>query len=198
VKTIESSHNPQVGGSSPSWPKFIMEEWRDIVGFPGYKVSSEGEILSSKTGLSRILKKRVNSRGYFYVNLMVGGSKYKSKGIHILVATAFHDKPFWATCTNRKDGNKLNNNSNNLEWTDNKGNMKHAVDTGLMTHEHRRGSNCNFSKLTENKVSEIIALRNETKLSYTKIANRFGVSRSNIIQIMQGKLWKHIARAAVP
>lgn len=46
---------------------------------------------SFKSGKSKILKKRINQGGYYYVNLCKNG-KYKSFCIHRLVGIYFVDK----------------------------------------------------------------------------------------------------------
>ena len=51
--------------------------------------------------------------------------------VHRLVANAFIPNPENKRCINHKDGNKKNNNINNLEWVSYSENMKHAYRTGL-------------------------------------------------------------------
>ena len=68
--------------------------------------------------------------GYAYVNLCAGNIR-KKYYVHRLVATTFlanlDDKPQ----VNHIDGNKLNNNVDNLEWVTAKENKAHALKTGL-------------------------------------------------------------------
>lgn len=102
-----------------------MEVWKDIDGFDGaYQVSNEGRIKSvtRKTtngrGVSeRILKKRVNERGYEYVCLQKNG-KRKSIKVHRAVASAFVENLYGYNQVNHKDEQKTNNNADNLEWCD--------------------------------------------------------------------------------
>lgn len=104
-----------------------MEEiWKDIKGYEGlYEISNLGNVKSSK-----ILKKELCKNGYFRIKLFKNG-KGKRFLIHRLVAIAFipnqDDKPQ----VNHRDGNKQNNNVNNLEWVTSKENNIHAHRAGL-------------------------------------------------------------------
>lgn len=44
---------------------------------------------------------------------------------------AFHPNPENKETVNHKDGNKENNNENNVEWSTRSENVQHAFDTGL-------------------------------------------------------------------
>lgn len=62
-----------------------MEEWRDVPGYEGlYQVNNLGRIKNTKTG--RLLKRRLNDRGYDKVNL-----KGKQYSVARLVALTFQD-----------------------------------------------------------------------------------------------------------
>ena len=88
-----------------------------------YLVSDEGYVLSKRDKTP--LKYSVNHQGYAIVNLMIDG-KRKGVAVHTLVARAFCEGYEDGLTVNHKDGNKLNNNSNNLEWITSYENTQHA------------------------------------------------------------------------
>ncbi len=88
-----------------------MEEFRDFDDF--YEISSLGNVKSKRTG--KILRKSVNGRGRYKVNLCYNGVK-RTVEIHRLVAKVFIPNPNNYPVINHKDENPLNNDVNNLEW----------------------------------------------------------------------------------
>ena len=118
-----------------------MEEWRDIKGFEGlYQISSYGRVKSLERTVwngkgyykksEKIRKGYDNGDGYLYVNLCKEG-KRKQYRINRLVAMAFIPNPNNLPEVNHKDGNKLNNRADNLEWATRSENQKHAYKIGL-------------------------------------------------------------------
>lgn len=118
-----------------------MEYYKPIDGYHGlYEVSTLGNVrrVTRKvshidhfiTIKSRILKPYLGTSGYYTVTLSKEGKRRKFS-VHRLVATTFikahNDKP----CVNHKDGNKLNNEVSNLEWSTYSENNKHAYDSNL-------------------------------------------------------------------
>lgn len=123
----------------------IEEQWKDIVGYEGlYQISNFGRVKSicrlvntkskgketKRHIYEKILKNCINGCGYEYVCLSKKG-KTKKHRIHRLVGEYFIPNPFNKPQLNHIDGNKLNNNINNLEWCNNSENMQHAVKMGL-------------------------------------------------------------------
>jgi Mn-dependent DtxR family transcriptional regulator len=119
----------------------MNKEWRPVLGYEGlYEVSNYGEVKSLTRKRScgkgfyyqeeRILKQTFTTTGYKKVELSKDG-KRKSLKVHRLVAIAFIPNPFNKEEVNHIDGDKINNNVNNLEWVTSSENSIHAIKTGL-------------------------------------------------------------------
>lgn len=120
------------------------EIWVDIEGFEGYyQISNRGNARSLKNnhGTSRI-KMRVPvpcKKGYLYLLRSVGGVASRDS-YHRLVAKHFIPNPEDKQTVNHIDGNKANNDVNNLEWATLGENLTHAYATGLKVHTgHGKG-----------------------------------------------------------
>jgi len=100
--------------SNEIWKSFTFEGKN----YQNYFVSNLGRIKNK----NRILKLRVDNNGYYSVG---------NKAVHIIVATQFINNINNQALVNHKDGNKLNNNIDNLEWVSPQGNSIHAINTGL-------------------------------------------------------------------
>lgn len=86
-----------------------------------YKISMDGFIINAKNG--RIIQ--YYTKGYARVRLALDGLKYKIFQVHRLVALQFIPNPNNYPCVNHKDGNKLNNHVDNLEWCTQQQNVQH-------------------------------------------------------------------------
>ncbi len=90
--------------------------WRSIPDYEGiYNVSSTGLVESIKRSGAKggILSPHIY-KGYYHVHLSKN-NKIKNFGIHRLVCMAFIPTDFSQKVVNHKDGNKKNNNLNNLD-----------------------------------------------------------------------------------
>ena len=126
----------------------MQEIWKDIKGYENlYKVSNLGRVkslkrivkesrLGTKIVPERILKNRINSKGYYHVVLCCNGN-CKSRTIHQLVAEMFlnHKPNGHNIVINHIDFNKLNNKIDNLELTTQRenANQKHIKHSSKYT-----------------------------------------------------------------
>lgn len=115
----------------------MNEVWKDIKGYEKlYQISSLGRVkkLTSSDSIGRIKLTRIMSiqenRGYLKIRLSKNNIR-KNYLIHRLVAIAFISNLEDKIEVNHIDGNKLNNQVDNLEWVTSSENQLHAYKTGL-------------------------------------------------------------------
>lgn len=120
------------------------ERWMPIEGYNlEYYVSDHGRIKSTKPQklkefaiFERIIKTHITWKNYERVTLSYNNVK-KKHYVARLVALAFLGKPPTKKHQiNHKDGNKLNNHVDNLEWVTPKQNIQHAIKNGLRERKH--------------------------------------------------------------
>lgn len=174
-------------------------EWMDVVGFEGsYQISNTGVVKScDRTVLmknavlrrvpGKIMSLHDNSNGYRFVNLVSNG-KRQFFLVHRLVAAAFVHRIDGNEYVNHKNGNKHDNSADNLEWVTRKQNINHAFQLGILSHSGEKNSQ---SKLTEESIAIIRQLRKKGERA-VEIANKFGISRRRIYDIVNLKGWKHV------
>ncbi|WP_166484705.1 NUMOD1 domain-containing DNA-binding protein [Clostridium cuniculi] len=107
----------------------------EIKGFEGrYEIFQDCTIISLLT--NKPICQWKDNVGYLQVKLKKNGKNYY-KRVHRLVAEHFIENPNNLPQVNHIDGDKTNNNINNLEWTNNKANTKHGYDNNLYHSKHR-------------------------------------------------------------
>jgi hypothetical protein len=94
---------------------------------PNYYIFPDGRIYSKNFHI--FMKQFLHINGYYIINI-----NGKNHMVHRLVARYFIPNPENKPLVNHKDGNKLNNNVENLEWVTHQENTQHASDTGLIGH----------------------------------------------------------------
>lgn len=103
------------------------EFWRTVNECPMYDVSNKGRVRNKKT--KRIIKQSIR-RSYYSICVRKGNGK-TTLLVHRMVASAFLPNKQKLPQVNHIDGNKLNNNAENLEWCTSSENIKHAYRLGL-------------------------------------------------------------------
>jgi len=106
--------------------------WKDIPNLEGrYQANKKGQIRSVIFKNLRILKQSINEkRGYCYVAIHKDG-KQTTKSVHRLIALTFLG-PNSELDVNHIDGDRTNNNLNNLEYCTRSENMDNALQRGTI------------------------------------------------------------------
>ena len=166
---------------------------KDIPGYDGlYYATEDGRVFShsrpiySKTGEFRYNKKgrevfgEISIHGYRRVLLSCNG-RIQKHFVHRCVALAFHNNPLGLPFVNHKDGNKMNNHVDNLEWVTAKENTCHAFKTGLS-----RPSPRVLDEETENKILKEYVYKSRA-FGVVSLAKKYGVSKSLVHLIVNGR-----------
>ena len=118
-----------------------QEIWKPINDYEGYyEASNKGHIRSverlvnckngKRLSPATILKPSLGQWGYEQVTLRKEGSK-KTVRVNRIIARTFIPNPNNLPQVNHIDGNKTNNNVENLEWCDASHNMKHCFNNHM-------------------------------------------------------------------
>ena len=164
------------------------EEWRDVVGWERYAVSSFGRVAAYsapyKCGL-RICRRKPqvlrpvqnnNSPHYFKIRLSDGNGRQRSMLVHRLVATAFLPNPDGLPFVNHKDEDYRNNRVENLEWCTQEYNCNYG------THNARMAKTLSETAYQRRPVVQL-SLNGEyikTFLSIKNAADELGIERASI------------------
>ena len=123
---------------------YTDEEWRDVSGYSGYKVSSFGRVCSFKRTREGEIKTQVrNNHGYMCVALRDENYIQHNILVHRLVADAFIPNPDHKETVNHINEDKTDNRVCNLEWATlaeqmNHGTRKHSPVSRLVLDEKGR------------------------------------------------------------
>lgn len=158
-----------------------------------YLAGEDGCIYSQKTGKQMYTVKDKN--GYLIVQLFNSELKKRyTVAVHRLIAKTFLGQKIISTDTiNHIDGNKLNNQPNNLEYTNRSEQMYHAYKLGLK--KPVRNSN---QKLSDEQVIEIqkrYKLGGRGNGSFS-IAKSYNVSETCILNIVNGRTYNWVTEGA--
>ena len=170
----------------------LAEEWKPIVGFEGYDVSSHGRVRSwrHKNGkrskphlLSLITKKLGHKQAQLYRN-GIG----TNKSVHVLVIEHFgppKPSPTHIACHN--NGDARDNYFENIRWDTMKGNMSDKYKHGTA----QVGERANNAKLKNEQVAEIrLKYGKAYKPPLKKIAAQYQVGVGVIQRVLRGESYK--------
>lgn len=161
----------------------MNEEWREVPGWPGYFVSTEGRVRGRG---GRVLKPWPNGTGYAQVSLTRPG-KRRATTVHRLVLETFVGNGQGRQVAHR-NGNPADNRLANLEWATPAENNRHKHAHGT----HRQGEAVNFARLTEAGVRNIRS-RVASGETQRALAAEYGVHFATVSALVRRKSWRHVA-----
>lgn len=186
--------------------KIEGEIWKGVI-YQGvdyswrFECSNMGRIRNALNG--HIYTPHLGGIGYYQICTRVN-DKNKNIKIHKAIAETFIPNPKNHRVVNHKDGNKQNNNVENLEWVTHKENSIHAIKLGLQPKtmnnnskwiEKTCGESNNFAKL---KKEDVIYIRKhfvkntDGSTNKNELGKMFNTHPANIMAIVNHKTWNHI------
>lgn len=161
---------------------------------PCYVITDQDEIINTNTKnkLSKIKAKD----GYIMVSLMKVGGGTTYLPFHRIKMMAF--KPvdnMQFLQVNHIDGNKENNNLDNLEWVTAKENIHHAWSNNLSSTKNIQGDKSNLCHNSKEQALKVIELLKTNQYTDKEIAEITETSAKGFVaRIRRRETWKHLTQ----
>ncbi len=171
-------------------------KWKDVPGWEGsYQVSDTGLVKSldrtvvRRNGSPMPIKGKLRSapvgkRGYPVVSLNRVGRKLSLRPVHALVTEAFLGAKPSGQEVCHWNGDKTDNRISNLRYGSASENQKDRVRHGTSN----RGERCGSAKV-DRKIVAKIRLMHESGMTHRVIAERVGLSRRHVGDIVNRRRW---------
>jgi hypothetical protein len=170
--------------------------YRDIPGYPGYRVGSDGTVWSCRTLFGpptdkwHPLKLCLRPGGVRYRTVRLRAEpngKPRSLYVHRLVLEAFVGPCPAGMEACHADGDPENNTVGNLRWDTRTANHADKARHGTLL----RGERVASAKVTAEKIREVFELR-AAGLTQTAIGRQIGLVQTVVGGILRGERWKHV------
>ncbi len=178
----------------------IARGWADIEGFPGYRITIDGDVLTCHLKYNKHSKERrlgdnwkkkkceIDKRGYARIRLHCAEYN-KNFQVHRLIAISFIPNPSNKPQVNHINAIRNDNSLQNLEWVTNSENQLHSFRvTGRETMKGMRNGHAKFTD------EDIIKIRQRLKNGERQwiVAKDYNVHQVTISKINIGIRWKHV------
>jgi hypothetical protein len=153
------------------------DEWLDVPGFEGlYKISNKGEILSAERNGTKggLLKTSLDRYGYVKAVLNKNNKQHHFT-VHRLVALAFIPNELNKPQVNHINGNRVDNDLSNLEWSTAKENVHHSFQFGKQT-----------TVMRSVEATHIRTKETSVFPSQREAAKKLGIGQANISSVLRG------------
>lgn len=151
--------------------------------YPNFVINEDGQIKNVATG--NFMTPYIGKSGYYHVNLNFD-NKVKNIRLHKALAETFIPNPNNYPIVHHKDENKLNYELDNLEWTTDAKNVQYHIQNEV----NNNNPFVNNRKLTADDIRYI--RENQHLYSRRELAEKFQVSKTTIINICKGYLYKEV------
>jgi hypothetical protein len=188
-------------------------EYREVVGFPAYRVGNDGSIWSRYEQttptpgggaryvigdvwreLKQVRDKREGKVNYLYVTLMPGKHH---RFVHVLILEAFvGPRPPCHVARHFPDRDPLNNNLGNLSWGTMRQNQQDRLfhGTDLRGHKHPRA--VTSEQIVANLRNDYATIKGCRKRAPNgwrqELAKKYGLTLCNVRHILKNDSWKHV------
>lgn len=176
-----------------------MVSWKPVPGFVGiYEVSDDGQVMRVAThgrkprAIRRPVHPHKKPNGYYAVDIQRDQDRYRSY-VHRLVWEAFKGEIPSGLEINHRDGKRENNHLDNLELVTRSENMLHSFEELSPSLNRIKGTAHHKAKLTPDDVKDIFRLH-AGGTSQRELGRMFGVSKTAIQYVLEGRNWKHVSR----
>ena len=159
-----------------------------VRGYPEYKVTKDGQVIGKR---GKPMKGHIDRCGYREVILSYYPKFQKQVLVHRLILSTFAPvENMELYDVNHKNGNKLDNRLENLEWCTRSENVKHAYINGL--EQKVCGEKHHAHKLTYDIVDYIRKHYKKGSRTFgaTALGRMFGVDKSTIEAVVKGETWR--------
>lgn len=172
-------------------------EYKEVPGFPGYRVGSDGSVWSCRTKGGKMVDtwhrmkpvKMSRHKDSYYRVAFHCGSTTKNCIIHRLVLELFVGPRPDGMVACHNDGNKENNNVSNLRWDTQQANAQDRIRHGRQV----CGSSYWSAKVTEKDILEMCERRRNGS-TILDLSEKYDLNPNTIRRILKGESWKHVLR----
>lgn len=160
-----------------------------------YYVSNKGRIKSKhkEAGHERVLNPSPDKKNYLKSSIKLQGGNY-GLYVHMQVARYWSKKKKNCVYYIHKDLNRLNNSPSNVIWVTEERWRQYLRDRAKMIGyvPHKKGGK---AKLKKREVAQIKKYLKKGKMVKSKIAEKYGVSHTQINRIEKGENWADVKAA---